>query len=720
MSAADGLCRHCLLPIGLRGMRRTVDGAERSYCCYGCCIADQVKAGRTEESEAAWLLIRLGVGGFLSMNIMLFSLVIYSGAFTGVDAHVLPSIHLLLWLFATPAVLILGLPFLHETWQHARRGRLTSSALIVLGVAAAYLYSAFATLENGTHVYFDTASMVLMLFTVGRYLEAVGRARAARDLHPLMAAESEWATVVEGAAETRYPVREVAAGSLVRVRPGERIPVDGVVVEGCSHVDEAVITGESRQIAKAIGSAMIAGSINLDGPLLIRSSGAGSATRWAHICRSVREALTQRSPTQRIADTVVSLSVPLVIALGGLAVFYWAERLPFDRALLIGLSVLVVACPCAVGLAAPMATSLGIGRLARHGCIVRDPGVLETLSRAQLLAFDKTGTLTTGRARLVGIESAGVPTAEILARAAGLERHSEHVLAQTIVAAALQRGIAPIASDEVRVVPGRGIRGSAAGRAIAAGNATLMRELGWALPPALAARAAALEAGGHSTVYVGWDGDIHGVLALDDMPLVEAPATLAALRGRGLYAMLLSGDIAPAVARVAKAVGIDDFHAGLAPEAKCAVIERCRAGNKVVAMVGDGLNDGPVLAAADVGIAVGAATDLARETASVVLPVGGLWLLPWIVDVARAVRRTVLTNLMWAFGYNLIALSLAALGLLQPILAAAVMAGSSILVVMNSLRLERLPGPAALPSRPLEPRAQAIDVSALVHATEEA
>ena len=720
MSAADGLCRHCLLPIGLRGMRRTVDGVERSYCCYGCCIADQVKAGRTEESEAAWLLIRLGVGGFLSMNIMLFSLVIYSGAFTGVDAHVLPSIHLLLWLFATPAVLILGLPFLHETWQHARRGRLTSSALIVLGVAAAYLYSAFATLENGTHVYFDTASMVLMLFTVGRYLEAVGRARAARDLHPLMAAESEWATVVEGAAETRYPVREVAAGSLVRVRPGERIPVDGVVVEGCSHVDEAVITGESRQIAKAIGSAMIAGSINLDGPLLIRSSGAGSATRWAHICRSVREALTQRSPTQRIADTVVSLSVPLVIALGGLAVFYWAERLPFDRALLIGLSVLVVACPCAVGLAAPMATSLGIGRLARHGCIVRDPGVLETLARAQLLAFDKTGTLTTGRARLVGIESAGVPTAEILARAAGLERHSEHVLAQTIVAAALQRGIAPIASDEVRVVPGRGIRGSAAGRAIAAGNATLMRELGWALPPALAARAAALEAGGHSTVYVGWDGDIHGVLALDDMPLVEAPATLAALRGRGLYAMLLSGDIAPAVARVAKAVGIDDFHAGLAPEAKCAVIERCRAGNKVVAMVGDGLNDGPVLAAADVGIAVGAATDLARETASVVLPVGGLWLLPWIVDVARAVRRTVLTNLMWAFGYNLIALSLAALGLLQPILAAAVMAGSSILVVMNSLRLERLPGPAALPSRPLEPRAQAIDVSALVHATEEA
>jgi Cu2+-exporting ATPase len=726
-AAADALCRHCLLPIGLRGLRRTFDGAERTYCCYGCCIADQVKAGRSEESEAAWLLIRLGVGGFLSMNIMLFSLVIYSGAFTGVDAAVLPSIHLLLWLFATPAVLILGGPFLRETWQHALQGRLTSSALIVLGVAAAYVYSAVATLENyGAHVYFDTACMVLMLFTVGRYLEAAGRARAARDLHPLLAAESEWANIVDGEAETRRPVREVVAGMLVRVRPGERIPVDGVVVEGESQTDEAVITGESRQVAKSVGSAIIAGSINLDGPLLVRSSGVGNATRWAQICRSVRDALTQRSSTQRIADTVVSLSVPLVLALGGLAVLYWAERLPFDRALLIGLSVLVVACPCAVGLAAPMATSLGIGRLARHGCIVRDPGVLETLARAQLLAFDKTGTLTAGRARLVAIESAGVPTAQILARAAGLERHSEHAVAQAIVAAARQRGIEPVASDEVRVVPGRGIRGSADGRAIAAGNAALMRELAWPLPPALAARAAALEASGHSTVYIGWGGEIHGVLALDDTPLAEAPTTLAALRGRGLHVMLLSGDIAPAVARVAKTVGIDDFHAGLPPEAKCAVLERCRADNKVVAMVGDGLNDGPVLAAADVGIAVGSATDLARETASLVLPVGGLWLLPWIVDVARAVRRTVLTNLMWAFGYNLVALSLAALGLLQPILAAAVMAGSSILVVMNSLRLERLPDPAPLSARPAEPRAgpraQALDgaVPALLHATEEA
>jgi Cu2+-exporting ATPase len=691
----DGLCRHCLLSVGLRGMQRKVDGETCAFCCYGCCIAYQVKSGRTEEWEAAWLLIRLGIGGFLSMNIMLFSLLLYTGSLTGPDAYMLPVVGVLLWIFATPAVLILGGPFLSETWHHALQGRLTSSALIVLGVGAAYLYSAFAVIEGSAHIYFDTACMVLMLFTVGRYLEAAGRARAARDLHPLVAAESEWATVVDGEVETRRPVREVEAASLVRVRPGERIPIDGVVVEGQSHADEAVITGESRQVAKSAGALVIAGSINLDGPLLIRSSGAGNATRWAQICHSVRDALSRRSPTQRLADRVVSLAVPLVLCLGGLAVLYWAQYLPFDRALLIGLSVLVVACPCAVGLAAPMATSLAIGRLARRGCLVRDPAAIETLARTQVLAFDKTGTLTSGRARVVGIESDGVTPDEILARAAGLERHCEHAVAQAIVQTARQRGIELVAAGEVRVIPGRGVRGSVGGQAVVAGNAALMRDLAWTLPPALVERASALEASGHSAVYVGWGGRIYGALALDDTPLPEARATLAALRGRGLRVSLLSGDILQAAQRVGTAVGIDDIRAGLSPEAKRTEIERCREAGDVVAMVGDGLNDGPVLAAADVGIAVGSATDLARETASLVLPPGGLWMLPWVVDVARAVRKIILSNLIWAFGYNLIALTMATCGLLQPILAAAVMAGSSLLVVMNSLRLERLPDPVA-------------------------
>ena len=713
--APDGLCRHCLLPLGRRGFVRTVNGESCQFCCYGCCIAHQVKSGSGDASEAAWFLVRLGAGGFLSMNIMLFSLLVYSGAFTGADRQVLPTIQLLLWGLATPAVLILGEPFLRETWSQALRGRLSSSALIVLGSLAAYLYSTLAVFRLGGHLYFDTAAMVLMLFTLGRYLEAAGRARASRDLAPLLAAESESATVVEGVEEHRRPVREVRAGMLIRVRPGERIPVDGLIVEGCSHTDDSVISGESRQIAKTIGGSVLAGSIDLDGPLLIRSSGSGDESRWAQICRSVRDALRQSSRTQRIADRVAGAFVPLVLALAGLTLAYWAQRLPLDQAMLAALSVLVVACPCAVGLAAPMAHSLGIGQLARHGCLVRSPGALEALAVTRLIAFDKTGTLTLGRPHLVDLAGDGVGEDEVLARLAGLERYSEHGLARAIALAARARGLEPIATEDVRVVPGRGLRGVVDGELVAAGTAAWMYELGWQLPPALVERADVMAASGHSVVFIGWSdkacaGRARALLSFDDTPLPEARATIDALRALGVRVMLLTGDHGGAAARLAATVGVEDWQAGLAPDAKRIALDQCRPRRGAVAMVGDGLNDGPGLAWADVGIAVGSATDLARETADLVLPADGLWLLPWVVGRARAVRSTILANLAWAFGYNLIALTCAMLGLLQPILAAAVMAGSSVLVVLNSLRLERLPGPV-YPS--------ALQVAAAARATSE-
>lgn len=374
--------------------------------------------------------------------------------------------------------------------------------------------------------------------------------------------------------------------------------------------------------------------------------------------------------------------------------------------------MLVVACPCAVGLAAPLATSIGIGRLARSGCLVREPAALEALARTRLLAFDKTGTLTSGKADVVGIETEGAEADEALARAAGLERHAEHGLARAITMAAMARGLEPIATREVRIVPGRGVRGNADGEAVAAGNAHFMSDLGWSCTPALGERARLQEAAGHSVVYVGWGGRVHAVLSLDDSPLPEARATIAALRSRGLNVALLSGDLVKAARRIAVAIGIEDIEAGLSPEAKRAALENRRQQYGLVAMVGDGLNDGPVLADADVGIAVGSATDLARETAAIVLPKDGLWMLPWVVDMVRAVRKTILSNLMWAFGYNIVALTLAALGALQPILAAGVMAGSSLLVVANSLRLARLPDPGASSLRRATPEHIGPDVCA--------
>ena len=385
--------------------------------------------------------------------------------------------------------------------------------------------------------------------------------------------------------------------------------------------------------------------------------------------------------------------MPGVLLLGGLTGTYWAQWLPLDRAMLMGVAVLVVACPCAVGLAAPLATSIGIGRLARHGCLIRDAGALEALACVRLLAFDKTGTLTLGKARVVAIETTGVATADVLALAAGLERHSEHGLGHAVVSEAADRGVEFVPAHDVRAVPGRGIVGHVDGGTVAAGNLALMRDLRFPVASGLAERGRRAEASGHSVIYVGWGDQTHAVISLDDAPVPEARVTIGALRARGLRMVVLTGDLAAAAHRVAAGLGIVDVRAGLTPEDKRMALDWHRKSRDVVAMVGDGLNDGLVLVEADVGIAVGTATDLARETASVVLPVGGLWLLPWIIDVARAVGTTVRTNLLWAFGYNLVALTLAASGMLQPIIAAAVMAGSSILVVLNSLRLERLPDP---------------------------
>jgi P-type Cu2+ transporter len=701
MSAAvttPALCSHCLLPIRGHGHDRQSQGEDHRFCCYGCCLAFQVARGEGEESEAAWLLIRLGIGAFLAMNIMLFSLLLYSGTFEQADAEVRQVVHLVLWALATPALLILGGPLFQETWRAAADRCLTSATLISLGAGMAYAYSALAVVIGGSEVYFDTATMLLVLFTLGRYLEASGRARAMRDLAPMLAPEREGVTVVDGDTEVRLPAGRVTPGTLVLVRPGERIPVDGVVVEGSSHVDEAVVTGESRPVAKEPSSPALAGSINHEGALLIRSTAAGTTTRWARIARSVRQALAQPSNAQRLADRIAGAFVPAVLVLAVLTVFFWARWTPFDEALLAGLAVLVVACPCGLGLAGALATTLGIGRLAQWSCLVRGGQVLETLAAVRVVAFDKTGTLTSGTTHVTGIETDGTPAEDVLRVAAGLERSSEHPLARAVIAVAKERGIQPDPPRAARAVPGRGILGNGGGHPVAAGSQTWLAQLGWQVPVELAQRARGLEAAGSSLIYVGWAGQVRGVLSFGEALLLEAWAAVHALRRLGLHTVLLSGDRAEAAHRIAAEVGVDGCEAGLSPEEKKVSLERWRGRCGQVAMVGDGLNDGPVLAAADVGIAVGSATDLARETADIVLPEGGLWLLPWAIGLSRAVRTTILSNLLWAFGYNFIGLGLAVSGHLQPVLAAVLMAGSSLLVVLNSLRLGRFAEPSDDPT----------------------
>ncbi len=693
MTTAPSLCSHCFLPLGRGRHDAEVAGDQRYFCCYGCCLAFQVAHGETEESDAAWLLIRLGIGAFLSMNIMLLSLLLYSDKLDMADGNIRLVVHWALLLLAAPTVLLLGGPFLREAWHEAAQLRLGSSALVTLGVGAAFVYSVLVMAAGGERVYFDTATMVLVFFTLGRYLEATGRARAMRSLAPMLAPERESVSVLEDGIETRRPVRDIRAGMNILVRPGERIGVDGVVIEGASYVGEAVVTGESSPVAKNPGANVLAGSVNHDGPLVIMTHGDGTNSRWMSIARSVREALGRRSRAEQLAERVAGAFVPGVLALALATLIYWSRHAPFDEALLHGLAVLVVACPCALGLAAPLATSLGIGILARHGCLARGGDVLESLALTRTIAFDKTGTLTLGEARLGAMAADGLSPEEVLALAAALEARSEHPLAKGVKAAAERRGLPPLAVRDVWTVPGHGVSGELNGVRVAVGSPAWLGQLGFAIPASLAPAAARLEGGASTLIHVGLGPDIVGVLAMDDPIRPEARDVVAALKDLRIDMLILTGDRAISARRVASALQIDRVESAMTPEAKQSLLARQ---GQSWAMVGDGLNDAPVLAAAGLGIAVGSATDLAREASGLVLPEGGLAMLPPAIRLSRAVRRTMIGNLLWAFAYNAGALALAVSGHLLPVLAAALMAGSSLVVVLNSIRLERFASDSAL------------------------
>jgi Cu2+-exporting ATPase len=681
------LCSHCRLPVGRFGQRQEVNGETHPFCCYGCSLAYQALHGAREEPEAAALLIRLGIGGFLAMNVMLFSLLLYVDAFSGEvsngpDAWLAQWVPWLLWALATPLLAMLGGPFIGGAWRAARAGRLTADTLVSLGALAAYGFSALQVVRGSGQVYFDTVGMVLLLFTLGRFIEAQGRLHALRSLAPMLAAERARVRVVLDGKEESRSIDQVGTGDRVRVRPGERIPVDAMVVEGCSACDESLLTGQPDPQPKAPGDRVHAGSLNGCGQLLLSVAGSGSDTRWIRISRLVQEALAQKSLRGELVDRVTAWFIPGVLLLAAATTGYWAGHGNLEQALLSGLAVLVVACPCALGLAAPLAMSLGIARAARRGVLLRGGAVLEKLARLQGIAFDKTGTLTQGRLQARSLACDGATAAQVVARAGALAQGSDHPVARAIAAMPGSPDNPLQTAASLQAHPGAGLSGQVDGAPCALGSANFMRTLGWDIPPGLAQ---ADTPAGATVVYVGWNGRVHGRLLLTDTVRPEAAQVIAALRARGLYPLLLSGDGEPAVAHLARALGIAAWHAELSPEAKVVCIRNWARRHGGIAMVGDGLNDGPVLAAAPVGVAVGGASDLARESADVVLPEGGLAQLPWLLEVADDVRRSVRANLLWAFGYNAVALTLAVTGLLQPVLAAALMAGSSLLVVGRSL-----------------------------------
>jgi P-type Cu+ transporter len=635
------------------------------------------------------------------------------GHFPGLNLHHDVSPALSMWLqfaFASPVVLWAGAPFFARGWASLRNRSLNMFSLIALGTGAAYLYSLAATFvpnlfpESLRHdggmvaIYYEAAAIITVLVLLGQVLELRARERTGSAIRALLNLAPKTAHRIRAdGSDEEIALDRVLHGDRLRVRPGDAVPVDGGVIGGNSAVDEAMVTGESLPVEKAPGDKLIGGTINGTGSLVMRAEKIGAETMLARIVQMVAEAQRSRAPIQRLADAVSAWFVPAVIAAAVVAFIAWMIWGPppaFAYALVAAVSVLIIACPCALGLATPMSIMVGIGKGAVAGVLIKNAEALERLETIDTLVVDKTGTLTEGKPRVIAVTVAeGADEATVLGLGAGLERASEHPLAAAIVAAATERGLALPDVADFKSFTGKGVAGTIAGHRVAVGNAPLLRDLGIAITP-LETRAEELRHDGATAMFVAIDGNLAGIVAVADPIKQTTPDALAALRAEGIRIVMLTGDNRTTAQAIATKLGIAEIEAEIPPERKHAIVQRLRGQGRKVAMAGDGVNDAPALAAADVGIAMGTGTEVAMQSAGVTLVKGDLAGIVRARHLSRATMRNIRQNLALAFIYNTLGIPLAAgvlypaFGLLlSPIVAAAAMSLSSVSVITNALRL---------------------------------
>jgi len=630
-------------------------------------------------------LLRFGFAAVLQMNVMWLSYALYAHReeqALGAVATVLPWV---LAVLSAPVVFVAGWPMLLRAWRALRERALVMDSLIALGAVSAWLYSLVATARGEALVYFDGAAGLITFRLLGRLLEQMAFRRAGRASEAVRRLLPKKARLVDGAVLTWVAAEALLPGDRIRVAPGERVPVDGRVAAGIGRVSTAVVDGEPRPRPVRPGEAVPGGSVCGEAALDLEVTAPASASLLSRVADHVARASGRRGAGPEIADALARLFVPAVLLLSGVTLAAWlGAGLPPGAAFLRALSVLVVSCPCALGLAAPLARVVAAGALARRGVIARGEGALDQVAAARRIAFDKTGTLTLGRLALASVETAGWSREEALSALAALEERSAHPIAVAV----REAGAVPAAAEEVRPEPGCGVKGRVEGRPALAGKPTWVEAAAGPAPEALRAAVVREQAEGRTAILLSGGAGRWAALAFGDELRPESRATLAALRAMGLESVVLSGDGPEAVAEVARAVGAGESHGGCLPEEKARLLEREEAerGRRAL-FVGDGINDAPGLAAA-VGIAVAGGTDFARETADVLLLEPGLASLPLLVRTARRTRAVIRQNLAWAALYNALLIPLAAWGKLTPVWAAAAMVGSGLLVVANALRLQ--------------------------------
>ncbi|MBI2172555.1 MAG: copper-translocating P-type ATPase [Chloroflexi bacterium] len=704
--------------VALQDLRAAVEGA--GYTVQG--VVGEV----TGEEEDAERLAHTGEIKELRLKFLVslgLGLTIFLGSFTEWFpwAPAFLQNWYVLWALATPVQFWGGSQFYRAAFSAARHGTTNMNTLIALGTSVAYVYSAamtvfphlFMTEATMAEVYFDTAAIIIALILLGRFLEARAKGQTSEAIRKLMGLRPKTARVLRDGQEVDIPLAEVVLGDVVLVRPGELVPVDGQVLEGSSAVDESMLTGESIPVEKTLGSLVFGATMNKTGSFRFRATRIGKDTALSQIIRLVEEAQGSKAPIQRLADVVSSYFVPVVMGIAAATFGLWLLLGPepaFTFAMLNMVGVLIIACPCALGLATPTAIMVGTGKGAEHGILIRNAEALERAHKVQAVVLDKTGTLTQGKPVVTDILVEGMAEGELLRLAASAERGSEHPLGEAIVAAARLRDLTLEKAAEFQAIPGHGIQSRVNGYAIFLGNLALMRAQNLALN-GMEAVATELSAQGKTPMFVAVDGQVKGIIAVADTLRPGAKEAVAAMHRLGLEVVMLTGDNRRTAEAIARQAGIDRVMAEVLPDQKVAQVRALQGEGKTVAMVGDGINDAPALAQADVGIAIGAGTDVAMEAAAVTLMRSDLMGVPNAIALSKATIRNIKQNLFWAFFYNTALIPLAAgvlylvfagggvpsglrfvlgdYGFLNPVLAAAAMAFSSVSVLTNSLRLRR-------------------------------
>ncbi len=611
---------------------------------------------------------------------------------------------------AAPVVVWGAWPFHRAAWTNLRHGTSTMDTLVSMGTLAALgwsLYALFfgtagtpgmkhpfeltiARMDGSSNIYLEAAAGVTTFILAGRYFESRSKRQAGAALRALLDLGAKDVTVLRGGVETQIPVGDLAVGDVFLVRPGEKIATDGVVESGASAVDASMLTGESVPVEVAAGDAVVGATVNVGGRLVVKATRVGSDTQLAQMAKLVEDAQTGKAQVQRLADRISGIFVPVVIAIAAATLGFWlGTGGSVAAAFTAAVAVLIIAWPCALGLATPTALMVGTGRAAQLGIIIKGPEILESTKRIDTVVLDKTGTVTTGEMTLLNVVVADDENADdVLTVAGALEAGSEHPIAEAITASAREKGVLPDV-EEFANAAGLGVTGTVDGRGVVLGRASLLADWSLTLPPKLEQAMSEAEHDGRTAVAVGWDGRARGVLVVADAVKPTSKQAVAELRALGLTPVLLTGDNEAAARKIAADVGIEEVYAGVLPQGKVDVVERLQSEGRVVAMVGDGVNDAAALATADLGLSMGTGTDVAIEASDLTLVRGDLRAVGDAIRLSRRTLATIKGNLFWAFAYNVAAIPLAAAGLLNPMLAGAAMAFSSVFVVTNSLRLRR-------------------------------